>query len=574
MKKIFIFAATAALLASCAQDEVLNSYEPTAEQAIGFSTITNLQTRAENSTQENKLDLYNYHETFRVDGYKCVNATTKGVEVFKGQVVNVASNNTTSYEPAKYWDKAASYYNFYAAAPAAGWTFTAPTDLTTPNLTTGYYTTSSTLAGVNITTFTGTDAYKYQEYFKKDGDLDKLIASPCKVESSAYNKATADVVQLDFNHILSRLNVEVKSAIEPVYNPQQVTISSTSYPLYTCDEGQCVYDNTESKYYVVEEETEGVYSFRGGSSDKVVATGTIAQVDDETSAKSGEVKLVAITVNGFNECGDFNEDLTAPDPDITTAELAAGTTKRWTSSKTSGENITADFTSSPLNLSVEQNGLLVSAYKYVCQSLVIPQKAEYEVVALDGSGTIDKPYINVKFEIDGQPYSYFYNLAAVFSDQLQSTYEDADGGKYAKTAEGGTAYYEGTKYYSDKNKSEEYEQVVFKSGNATDGYTYKNAEGANVYYKEGSYYTNVGCTEGKFDADVVILGTNANPEFLTNAEAAAGSTPIDANPAACALDFCEGWQNNLKVKIGPSEIKFIGHVYKWDDYKPGELTVE
>lgn len=570
MKKIFIFAATAALLASCAQDEVLNSYEPTAEQAIGFSTITNLQTRAENSTQENKLDLYNYHETFVVDGFKCVNATTKGVEVFKGQVVNVTSGNTTSYDPLRYWDKAASYYNFYAAAPATGWTFTAPTDLTTPDLTTGYYTTSSTLAGDNITTFTGTDAYKYQEYFKKNGDLDKLIASPCKVENSWYNKSTGiQDVELDFNHILSRLNVEVKSGITPVYNPQQVTISGTSYPLYTCAEGKCVYDATNTEYYVVEE-TEGVYSFRGGSSDKVVATGTIAQVDDETSVKSGEVKLVAITVNGFNECGDFNEDLTAPDPDITTAELAAGTTKRWTSSKTSGENITADFTSSPLNLSVEQNGLLVSAYKYVCQSLVIPQKVEYEAIALDGSGTKNKPYVNVKFEIDGQPYSYFYNLAAVFSPELQNVFED-EGGKWAKDIDGIEVYVKDGKYSSAKG-ADEYTTVVLKNGNA-----YTLADGTTpVYYYNSQYYSDTEYSDEIIpDCIIPIYETETSgtyaPQFLTNAEAIAETL---RTAEAFALDFNEGWQNNLQVSIGPAAIQFVGKVYKWQDYKTGTLTVE
>ena len=574
MKKIFIFAATAALLASCAQDEVLNSYEPTAEQAIGFSTITNLQTRAENSTQENKLDLYNYHETFVVDGFKCVNATTKGVEVFKGQVVNVASNNTTSYEPAKYWDKAASYYNFYAAAPATGWTFVAPTDLTTPDLTTGYYTTSSTLAGDNITTITGTDAYKYQEYFNKDGDLDKLIASPCKVENSWYNKSTGiQDVELDFNHILSRLNVEVKSGITPVYNPQQVTISSTSYPLYTCAEGKCVYDATNTEYYVVEE-SEGAYSFRGGSSDKVVATGTIAQVDDETSVKSGEVKLVAITVNGFNECGDFNEDLTAPDPDITTAELAAGTTKRWTSSKTSGENITADFTSSPLNLSVEQNGLLVSAYKYVCQSLVIPQKVEYEAIALDGSGTKNKPYVNVKFEIDGQPYSYFYNLAGAFSNVYES-YVTAGGCNIYIVASGTDKYYvNGGRFYSDDATSE----ITDKVFAFTDGTKYYKADKiSQIFYKsaDNKYYFNYDASTGTYSN---ILDDNEQPDVVLNFNPmtrAEADLNLSGAESECDIDFNEGWQNNLKINIGSSEIKFVGDVYKWADRTPdGTIDIQ
>lgn len=570
MKKIFIFAATAALLASCAKDEVLNNYEPTAEKAIGFSTIANKVTRAENSGEENKLDLFRHHESFSVYGYKNVNASPKGINVFNDQSVTVNSDNTTSYDPVRYWDKAASDYFFYAAAPASptdgAWSFTAPTetDLTAGTINTGYYTTSSALTGANITTFTGGDAFKYQEYFKGSGDIDKLIADPCPVQNPAYNKSTADVVELNFNHILSRLNVEVKSAITPVYNQLKVTVGSdNNMPLFSYDTDKlCVKD--DEKYYQVTKGDDGTYSYVEPRTE-VPSTTSFTQVDDEKSVKSGKVELVAITVNGFSAQGDFNENAT-----LGTDVLKDGTIKRW-SNLSGTENVKYEPTTA-LNLSVEQNGIEVDKYKYVCQSLVIPQKAEYEAIALDGSGTINKPYVNVQFKIDDQPYSYFYNLAAVFSNQLQSTYEDANGGKYAKTAEGGTAYYDGTKYYSDNTKGTEYAQVVFKSGNATDGYTYQDAAGTQVFYKEGNYYTNEACTDGQFAANVVILGTYDHPEYLTNAEAATGATPIDAE--ACALDFCEGWQNNLQVKIGPSEIKFIGHVYKWDDYKTSELTVE
>lgn len=568
MKKIFIFAATAALLASCAQDEVLNNYEPTADKAIGFSTIANKVTRAENSKENAKLDLYPHHESFSVYGYKNVNASPKGINVFNDQSVTVNSDNTTSYDPVRYWDKAASDYFFYAAAPASptdgAWSFTAPTetDLTAGTINTGYYITSSTLTGANITTFTGDDAFTYQEYFKGSGDIDKLIADPCPVQNPAYNKSTADVVELNFNHILSRLNVEVKSAITPTMGQVTVTIDEESnLPLFSYGEGSlCV--ESSGTYYQVDKSGDTYSYVTDGDDNKLTVEGSVTAV---TEVKSGKVELVAITVNGFSAQGDFNENAT-----LGTDVLKDGTIKRW-SNLSGTENVKYEPTTA-LNLSVEQNGLAVGAYKYVCQSLVIPQKVEYEAIALDGSGTKNKPYINVKFEIDGQPYSYFYNLAAVFSDQLQSTYEDANGGKYAKTAAGGTAYYDGTKYYSNNTKGTEYEKVVFRSGNETTGYTYQNASGETVYYKDDNYYTNEECTEGAFTADVVILGTYDHPEYLTNAEAATGATPIDAE--ACALDFCEGWQNNLLVKIGPSAIQFIGHVYKWDDYKTGDLTVE
>lgn len=568
MKKIFIFAATAALLASCAKDEVLNNYEPTAEKAIGFSTIANKVTRAENSGEENKLDLFRHHESFSVYGYKNVNATTKGIEVFDNQLVTVNSNNTTSYDPVRYWDKAASDYFFYAAAPSDGaWTFTKPTDLTTPILTAGYYKTTSTLTGANITTFDDENAYKYQESFKESGDIDKLIADPCPVQNAAYNKSTADVVELNFNHILSRLNVEVKSAITPKYNQLKVTVGEDpNLPLFSYDTDKlCVKDG--ETYYQVTKGDDGTYSY-GDSKIEVPSTTSFTQVDDKTSVKSGKVELVAITVNDFNGVGSFDESLAN---ESSTPKLSDGTIARWTT--LSGDEDVKYEPTTALNLSVEQNGIKVDEYKYVCQSLVIPQKAEYEAIALDGSGTRTKPYINVKFEIDGQPYSYFYNLAAVFSPELQSVFED-DGGKWTKDIDGEKVYVKDGKYSSAKDAAE-YTTVVLKNGNA-----YTLANGTLVYYYNSKYYTTM-TSETVYDDEITpdciipvyeteTSGTYA-PQFLTNAEAIAKAL---RTAEAFALAFNEGWQNNLQVKIGPSAIQFIGHVYKWDDYKTGELTVE
>lgn len=576
MKKIFIFAATAALLASCAQDEVLNNYEPTAEKAIGFSTIANKVTRAENSGEENKLDLYLHHESFSVYGYKNVNASPKGINVFNDQSVTVNSDNTTSYDPVRYWDKAASDYFFYAAAPADGaWSFIAPTDaeLTAGTIDTGYYTTSSTLTGANITTFTGDDAFTYQEYFKGSGDIDKLIADPCPVQNPAYNKSTADVVELNFNHILSRLNVEVKSAITPKYNQLKVTVGEdTNLPLFSYDTDKlCVKYN--DKYYQVTKGDGGTYSYTLSGDAKIEVTETVTEVKDESEAVSGKVELVGIYVYNLVGDGSFSEDLTTAG--INETELKNGTIKRWNLSSASTTETISN--TNLLDLSVPTpNNIAISDYKYVCQSLVIPQKAEYEVVALDGSSTKTKPYINVQFKIDDQPYSYFYNLAAVFSNQLNASYEK-DGFKYAKTsAEGTYAYEKGGSYYVNMTEGiAAYTNVVFRSGNETTGYTYQNASGILVYFngEDNKYYTaDDFLSADGFAADVVILGTYDHPEYLTNAEAATGATPIDAE--ACALDFCEGWQNNLLVKIGPSAIQFIGHVYKWDDYKTSELTVE
>ena len=574
MKKIFIFAATAALLASCAQDEVLNNYEPTADKAIGFSTIANKVTRAENSKEDAKLDLYLHHESFSVYGYKNVNASPKGINVFNDQSVTVNLDNTTSYDPVRYWDKAASDYFFYAAAPASptdgAWSFIVPTetDLSAGTINTGYYTTSSALTGANITTFTGDDAFTYQEYFKGSGDIDKLIADPCPVQNPAYNKSTADVVELNFNHILSRLNVEVKSAITPTMGQVTVTIDEESnLPLFSYGEGSLCVESSGTYYQVDKSGDTYSYVFQGEQSEKVEVNTEANPVTAVTEVKSGKVELVAITVNDFKGTGDFNENAS-----LGTDVLKDGTIKRW-SNLSGTENVEYE-PETALNLSVAQNGLAVDAYKYVCQSLVIPQQVEYEAINLDGTSATTKPYINVQFKIDGQPYSYFYNLAAVFSPELQSVFED-DGGKWAKDINDGKVYVKDGKYSSAKDAAE-YTTVVLKNGNA-----YTLADGTTpVYYYNSKYYTTM-TSETAYDDEITpdriipvyeieTSGTYA-PQFLTNAEAIAEEL---RTAEAFALDFNEGWQNNLQVKIGPSAIQFIGHVYKWDNYKTSELIVQ
>ena len=219
MKKYLFILATAAIVVSCSdQDTFKKDIQAGDGEAISFESFTSKQTRAENSDATYDWDLFDHHTTFEVWGFKNNSET----EVFKQDVVTVAEttgNYTYTYSPLRYWDKAAAMYEFYAAAPSGNkgnWTFERNnlvaaeiTDANKRNI--GYFTTSSTLNGTNITVTTGADKYKYVNSFKStedNADIDKLIAAPKAVAKNGFNQ----VIQLDFIHILSRLNVTIKKA--------------------------------------------------------------------------------------------------------------------------------------------------------------------------------------------------------------------------------------------------------------------------------------------------------------------------------------------------------------------------
>jgi hypothetical protein len=161
--------------------------------------------------------------------------------VFNADVVTVTENQhnddgTTAaensynytYSPLRYWDKAATTYEFYAAAPAdGGWTFVGvgdanDTDVDQQNEC--YFKTSSTLTGTNLS---NTSNYDYTYSFKNEsGDVDKLIAAPSNVPYANFKQK----VQLHFIHILSRLNVTIKkdASLEPSDHKNQQEVKLTS----------------------------------------------------------------------------------------------------------------------------------------------------------------------------------------------------------------------------------------------------------------------------------------------------------------------------------------------------------
>lgn len=228
MKKYLFILATTAIVASCSDIYSLKEINTQGDgnEAISFETYSQKLTRAENSEANYSWAFYNHHGDFEVYGYKNPN-TTAGTAVFDGQVIDAGAGGAFSYHTAaeaRYWDKnTTTVYQFYAAAPHTngGWTFNLPVaDAASMNYDDQddcYFTTTSTLSGVNLRNVTTGDnvpstAAITEPTFKGTNDIDKLIAAPCSGSYTNFSVgATGNhTVQLQFIHILSKLNVTVK----------------------------------------------------------------------------------------------------------------------------------------------------------------------------------------------------------------------------------------------------------------------------------------------------------------------------------------------------------------------------
>lgn len=414
-ENILIIAATALVFAACSDVDYLKKDIQTGNnEAISFTSYSQPATRAENSGATDKWVFFNHHTTFQVWGYK----NTETTAVFSGDIVTVAEDAQAAtgysytYEPTRYWDKAASTYQFYAAAPSnSSWTFNGVSSVANQNA--GYFTTTSTLTGVNLKATT--PATTMSDSFKDKDDVDKLIAEPCEVKKA---KFAIEPVQLNFIHILSKLNVTIKK--DP---------------------------------------------------DKLASQTVIL--------KSFEV------MNLYNK-GDFNENTSV-------ANLASGSNARWTK--------TNDATA--VKYESKKDWEITTTPNYIIESLVIPQNALVETVALDGKE----------------------HAAVLYEDYLE--YNAAKDPDLADAA----AFNE----LSDADKTKE--EAIAAVGDNSKPYfkiVYTIQDGNNTPEQFTAYY----------NLATAFKGTAAQPS---------------------TLGFFEGFQNTLNITISPAEIEFCADIYHWDD---------
>ena len=175
-KNYFMLAAATMMLAACAETELVNEVNTVAEpQAIGFETFANKVTRAENSVQGNKWNLEVHQTEFNVWAAKQLGDGT-WVTVYKDAATDervYLNGGDWKVTNTKYWDKAATKYKFYAAAPVANWAYDvngSTTDFSDDFLTLA----GVTLNGTNLST-TPSNSISYQDsWLNASGDIDYL----------------------------------------------------------------------------------------------------------------------------------------------------------------------------------------------------------------------------------------------------------------------------------------------------------------------------------------------------------------------------------------------------------------
>lgn len=210
MKRYLLLLAAAALVASCSESDSIKEVV-TPDTEIGFSTYTGKQTRAENSSAGETDALETYNTTFKVWGSKYLpDGDDEGtdpdeVRVFginnAGEIVSHDGAKWT-YSPIRFWDKSATSYSFYAAAPSGkSWVWN--------NTTKKLSLVDFAITGYNSVTGTPATEVDVDKVLTETLDTEDLMIS---TDLTGYDTYTSATVNLHFNHILSRLNIGVRKS--------------------------------------------------------------------------------------------------------------------------------------------------------------------------------------------------------------------------------------------------------------------------------------------------------------------------------------------------------------------------
>ena len=202
MKKFVLGFGLALLAVGCSNEVLVEEQQNPQEEVqtpISFATFADKQVRSQSVLMED------YHNTIAVYGVK-ENVTVQTVfnNVTLTYTTPGGTPNDWAYSPLRYWDKQADY-EFIAFAPAsAPMAYELHTD---GKVTGGHFQTSApyTLVGQNLQNGTS-NAEIYTGFIggtAKDNDIMLAPMVPA-------NGTTKGIVNFDFHHILSKLNVAVK----------------------------------------------------------------------------------------------------------------------------------------------------------------------------------------------------------------------------------------------------------------------------------------------------------------------------------------------------------------------------
>ena len=239
---------------------------------------------------------------------------------------------------------------------------------------------------------------------------------------------TSQRVNFSFIHILSRFNIGVKigndiaikyaQLVDPEFGNCKVYENTTDTDLA----GKKIYMDDAGDFYILSD-AGGVLYTVGTDNHDIVAT----PVYDKSKPTEGVVTLKELSIVNVYMGGDFDESV---------APVATGSIARWPEAeltekiiatsklgfpntevenekgvKNAVMNLSADFTST------DEIEFTKDDYKLVFQGLMIPQAAAVETINLDGSNiaSATAPYIKIVYTIDDETFTYYYNLATIFT---------------------------------------------------------------------------------------------------------------------------------------------------------------
>jgi len=225
MKKSYLMlAATATILASCAETDKINTdlKDTTEPKVIGFSSYSEKATKGDGGNSANILNLEYFHNTFAVYATKKHNtepdmdyvfggsaATTAGIKdgttcTYTGDANASFYGSNWSYTDLRYWDRQTTY-KFIAYSPALDsnplrYKFNTVGALVGADGN-DFVATDYVLIGKNLQT-KATAAAKNKGFNVNNQDLD-LMTSAVQTQLGTVHSA----VELTFKHILSKINV-------------------------------------------------------------------------------------------------------------------------------------------------------------------------------------------------------------------------------------------------------------------------------------------------------------------------------------------------------------------------------
>lgn len=297
MKKSLFLVATAALVISCANNDIRNEIVES-EVPIGFTKVyiekgtkaitTGAYTTANFETLGNTFGVFAFKQTASQTDYSIFGTTTTDgvttindveVEYKNGLSTDIYEGATDwAYSPLKYWDKTATEYNFFAYAPHQS-------DFTGTAAITG-----SKSAGFSFS-ITGFEQATTQASMI---DLMTDMTSQKSVTNSTTKKIGENDVAFTFGHILSNINVEmaVSPALKLDNTANPVTVVSVSLGDIKMD-GTYNYSTSASAWTLSEEPNE--VAFAGTQTSGNVFASDALKAVDATADDGGFTAVPAMT---------------------------------------------------------------------------------------------------------------------------------------------------------------------------------------------------------------------------------------------------------------------------------------